>query len=97
MAATQDGKGYWLVGSDGGTFGYGDARYHGSCPLPTSGCAGTTEVVGLAPTADNGGYWIARSDGSIYSFGDARFFGSCRQAGSPCTDLVRPIVAIASS
>ena len=25
MAATPDGKGYWLVGADGGIFSYGDA------------------------------------------------------------------------
>ena len=25
MAATPDGGGYWLVGSDGGIFAYGDA------------------------------------------------------------------------
>jgi hypothetical protein len=30
MAATADGKGYWLVASDGGIFNYGDAGYDGS-------------------------------------------------------------------
>ena len=30
MAATPDGKGYWLVASDGGIFSFGDAVYHGS-------------------------------------------------------------------
>ena len=30
MAATADGKGYWLVAADGGIFTYGDARYYGS-------------------------------------------------------------------
>ena len=25
MAATADGGGYWMVGSDGGVFSYGDA------------------------------------------------------------------------
>ena len=25
-----DGNGYWLVASDGGTFTYGDAVFHGS-------------------------------------------------------------------
>ena len=28
--ATPDGKGYWLVGSDGGVFSFGDASYYGS-------------------------------------------------------------------
>ena len=30
MAATADGKGYWLVASDGGIFAYGDAAFYGS-------------------------------------------------------------------
>ena len=30
MAATPDGKGYWLVASDGGIFNYGDAGFYGS-------------------------------------------------------------------
>ena len=30
MAATSDGKGYWLVASDGGIFAFGDATFHGS-------------------------------------------------------------------
>ena len=30
MAATPDGKGYWLVASDGGVFTFGDAQFYGS-------------------------------------------------------------------
>ena len=30
MAATPDGKGYWLVASDGGIFSFGDAAFFGS-------------------------------------------------------------------
>ena len=30
MASTPDGKGYWLVASDGGVFAFGDAPYFGS-------------------------------------------------------------------
>jgi hypothetical protein len=29
-ASTPDGKGYWLVASDGGVFAFGDAPYDGS-------------------------------------------------------------------
>ena len=29
-ATTPDGKGYWLVASDGGIFSFGDAPFHGS-------------------------------------------------------------------
>jgi hypothetical protein len=30
MASTPDGKGYWLVASDGGIFAFGDAAFAGS-------------------------------------------------------------------
>jgi hypothetical protein len=30
MAATPDGRGYWLVASDGGIFGFGGAAFFGS-------------------------------------------------------------------
>ena len=34
MATTPDGKGYWLLASDGGIFAFGDAGFHGSTGLP---------------------------------------------------------------
>ncbi|MGH9067006.1 MAG: hypothetical protein ACRD0J_05905, partial [Acidimicrobiales bacterium] len=30
MAATPDGRGYWLAAAAGGVFTYGDARFYGS-------------------------------------------------------------------
>ena len=30
MSPTQSGKGYWLAGTDGGVFAFGDARFFGS-------------------------------------------------------------------
>lgn len=92
-AAGPDSGGYWLVGADGGVFGFGDAHFHGSCPIAGSGCTGLTSVVGIA-SPDAGGYWVATNDGSVYTFGDAKFYGSCPVAGSGCQTLVRPIVAI---
>ena len=34
MAATPDGKGYWLVGADGGIYNGGDAGFFGSATYP---------------------------------------------------------------
>jgi hypothetical protein len=67
MAVTPDGKGYWLVASDGGVFAFGSARYIGS---PSRGQT-PEAVVGLAPTFDGGGYWLATAGGHVYSYGDA--------------------------
>ena len=88
MAATPDGGGYWLVGSDGGIFSYGDAGFFGS--------AGSLQlnapIVGMATTPGGGGYWLVARDGGIFSYGDAGFFGS---AGS--LQLNAPIVGMAAT
>ena len=72
MAATPDGGGYWLVGSDGGIFSFGDAQFYGS----TGGIHLNQPIVGMAATPDGEGCWLVGSDGGIFSFGDAQFYGS---------------------
>jgi hypothetical protein len=72
-AANGAPEGYWLAGSDGGVFAFGDAGYYGS--VPGVGVH-INDVVGMSPTADRAGYWLAGSDGGVFSFGDAGFHGS---------------------
>ena len=66
MAPTPDGKGYWLVASDGGIFNFGDAGFYGSAaggPSPTRprrSCRATGH-----------GYWVEEQNGTAYPFGDA--------------------------
>jgi hypothetical protein len=72
MAATPDGKGYWLVASDGGIFSFGDAQFYGS----TGSITLNKPVVGMAATSDGKGYWLVASDGGIFDYGDAGFYGS---------------------
>jgi len=67
MASTADGRGYWLVASDGGIFPFGDAPGYGS----TGGIHLNKPIVGMAPTASGNGYWLVASDGGIFPFGDA--------------------------
>ena len=88
MASTPDGKGYWLVGSDGGVFSFGDAQFWGS----TATLSLNKPIVGMASTPDGKGYWLVASDGGIFSFGDANFYGS--MGGKT---LNRPIVGMAST
>ena len=71
-ATTQDGNGYWEVGSDGGVFSYGDAQFYGS----TGNLHLVAPVVGMASSADSAGYWMVASDGGVFSYGDAKFYGS---------------------
>jgi hypothetical protein len=91
--------GYWLVGSDGGIFAFGDAAFHGS----TGNLHLQRPVVGISPTADRGGYWLVASDGGTFAFGDAGYYGSIpgvglHPAGSGLPNsLQAPIVGIVPS
>lgn len=84
---TPSGRGYWLVGEDGGVFAYGDAPFIGS--LPALGVKPNNPIVAAAVTPSGGGYWLVGSDGGVYSFGDARFMGSTGaiHLNAPVTDI----------
>jgi N-acetylmuramoyl-L-alanine amidase len=86
MASTPNGRGYWMVGSDGGVFSYGDATFYGS----EGGTHLNKPVVGMAATPNGGGYWLVAADGGVFSFGDAKFWG-----GTGNRVLNQPIVGIA--
>jgi hypothetical protein len=86
MAATPSGRGYWLLGRDGGVFSFGDARFFGS----TGGMRLNQPVNGMAVTPSGQGYWLVASDGGVFAFGDARFWGS-----TGATRLNQPIGAMA--
>ena len=92
-------RGYWLVGSDGGIFSFGQAQFFGS----TGSLHLQRPVVGIVPTADHGGYWLDASDGGVFSYGDTRFYGSIpglglhpAGSGSP-NSLNAPIVGMVPS
>jgi hypothetical protein len=88
VASTPDGKGYWLVASDGGVFSFGDAAFYGS----TGAIHLNQPIVGMASTPDGKGYWLVASDGGVFSFGDAAFYGS-----TGAIHLNQPIVGMAST
>ena len=71
MAATPDGKGYWLVASDGGVFAFGSARFFGS----TGAIHLNQPIVGMAAARDGKGYWLVARDGGVFAFGSAKFAG----------------------
>ena len=72
MAATRDGKGYWLVGVDGGIFSFGTARFFGS----TGDIRLNQPIVGMTASPSGEGYWFVAADGGIFAYGDAPFYGS---------------------
>jgi hypothetical protein len=88
IAATPSGKGYWLLGGDGGIFSFGDATFHGS----TGNITLNQPVVGMAATRTGKGYWLTASDGGIFSFGDATYRGSTGNI-----TLNQPVVGMAAT
>jgi hypothetical protein len=88
MAATADGKGYWLVTADGKVFPYGDAVSYGD----VSKVDLYAPVIGITATPDGKGYWLYALDGGIFSFGDAAFHGS-----TGGLRLWQPVVGMAST
>ena len=84
IVATKSGNGYWMVGSDGGIFAFGDASFDGSSgqinpALPAGGTNSFTPkepINAMVATATGHGYWMVASDGGVFAFGDAGFVGS---------------------
>lgn len=72
MAATSDGKGYYLVGTDGGISTFGDARFHGSVPGINKH---VHNIVGMVVNG-SAGYMLVGSDGGVFNFGQSHFYGS---------------------
>ena len=89
--ATPTGLGYYMLGSDGGIFTFGDAVFSGSVPqfVPLSQLA--APLVGIAPDPDGSGYWLVAADGGIFAF-DADFVGSVPGVLAPGTQLAQPVV-----
>ena len=77
IVPTLDGKGYLLVGSDGGIFAFGDAKVSGSCNKGGT-CSGPVVAAVADPAAQ--GYWLVTRTGHVYAYGQARRMGQCTSA-----------------
>ena len=96
IASTPSGKGYWLVGKDGGVFNFGNASYLGSTyTLGLTGLTGShplnKPVVGIASVSDvNGhqGIYLWAADGGVFNLGVATYQGS-----DASLSLNKPIVS----
>jgi hypothetical protein len=81
-----EGLGYWMAGSTGTVYAYGDAPTLGSLTNKLN-----SPIVGMAAAPGGNGYWMVASDGGVFSFGTATFHGS--MGG---THLNAPIVGMAA-
>ena len=66
IAASPDGKGYWLLARDGGVFSFG-VPFHGS----VADRQPYANAVELRVTDSGAGYYVAGRDGAVFAFGDA--------------------------
>ena len=82
----QTGNGYWMLGSDGKVYAFGQSKPHGTPALP----AGVT-AVDLEAIPGGAGYWVVDSVGSVYAFGAATHLGGIERgsltAGETVTSL----------
>ncbi len=85
MVPSINRRGYFMVGSDGGVFAFGDAQFEGSCP-GIGGCAGT--AVAVMPDHTGNGYWLVTNTGGVYTFGDAPFYGAPGTQSVPVVNAV---------
>ncbi|HEY4411101.1 MAG TPA: hypothetical protein VGO87_14575 [Acidimicrobiia bacterium] len=70
-AVTPPASGYWMLGSGGEVYAFGDAAHRGNAsPLPASVAA-----VDIEPTPSGMGYWVLTGDGGVAAFGDAARLG----------------------
>jgi cell wall-associated NlpC family hydrolase len=86
VAATPSGAGYWLVGSDGGVFSFGDAQFKGSA----ANLRLNKPVVDIVSTASGAGYWLIAADGGVFAYGDAQ---APADNPLPGMQLNQPVVA----
>jgi peptidoglycan hydrolase-like protein with peptidoglycan-binding domain len=77
--------GYWLAGSDGGVYSFGNAHFFGS----RAGSPLVHPIVGIAPLPSGAGYWLVADDGGVFAFGSAPFLGSLggRRLAAPITSM----------
>jgi len=83
------GAGYWMLGSVGTVYAFGNAPWPGSPILP-----GGTSATHIEPTHDNQGYWVVNNRGNVYTFGDAAYFGGAPPLGP--FEIVSSLSATAS-
>ena len=72
IASSADGKGYWVLLSNGTVENFGDAAAY--TPNDTTTIVGT--AVAISRTSTGKGYWVLTSTGQVISYGDAKNYGT---------------------
>ena len=83
--STPTQTGYWMVGSDGRVYSFGDAKGYGDASL-----APGAQAVDIEPTPSGNGYWIIDDQGHVFAKGDAKAFGDVSRS------ILTPVEVITS-
>ena len=73
MAATADGKGYWVVGSGGRVWAYGDAAQNPAQRRPHP-------IIGIV-ASPGGGFWLYTAYGNVWGSSGTAWYGSPYASG----------------
>jgi hypothetical protein len=85
IVSDPDGKGYWMVGRDGGVFSF-DAPFRGSLPAQFSFDQLFAPINAMVPYGN--GYLLIGGDGGVFTYSDKPFAGSASgQANSAVVDI----------
>src|SRR6185369_2242569 len=68
--APDKSPGYWMLGTDGAVYPFGDAHGFGTISL-----APGRSAVDIEPTPSGQGYWVLDDSGAVAAFGDATAYG----------------------
>lgn len=72
-------NGYWIAGSDGGVFTFGNLKFYGS----EGGKVLNADIVGMISNPSTGaGYRLVGADGGVFCFGDMYYKGSLPGLGA---------------
>jgi hypothetical protein len=85
--------GYWMLGSDGAVYPFGDAAGHGDAIGKLA--AGAT-AVHIEPTPSGNGYWVVDSAGNVSAFGDAAALGGLKPGALAAGETVTSLSATRS-
>ena len=86
MVPTSTDRGYFLVGSDGGVFAFGNAPFLGS--LPGDQVTPSEPITGIVAADTDRGYFLVGRDGGVFAFGTVPFLGSLPGKGVSVDDII---------
>jgi myo-inositol-hexaphosphate 3-phosphohydrolase len=91
VVQTPNRSGYWMVGSDGRVYNFGEAKAYGDATLPAG-----AQAIDLEPTPSGNGFWVIDDQGHVFAKGDAASMGDVDRAILSPAEVVTSLSATKS-